>query len=350
MAAKIAEIRSTNNFLFPETPGLLLKLKHYKDFRHSPYLWQDQIQLMPLTIPGPKTLMMLCYFSVYGIGFAQTKAPAAPAPAKESQKTLLWKVSGKYLAKPSYLFGTMHILCEQDAQLSENLRQVIKEAEQIYFEVDMDDTQQMMGALRHLSMKDGKRLSQLLSPGDYEKLKTYFENNKSMIPFQMMDRFKPYFISGMISERALACDKTNGMEMQIMAEAGQYEKEILGLETIEFQASIFDSIPYDKQARDLVTYIDSIDSYKSVMKAMADVYREQDLEKMESLMLKSDPGMEQYMDLLLYNRNRRWIDLMLSNMVEKTTLFAVGAGHLPGDQGVIELLRKRGYEVSPVKN
>ena len=305
---------------------------------------------MSINVQPRKTMLIIWCLSISALVIAQQKTNVSPSPAAASAKTLLWKVSGKYLEKPSYLFGTMHILCEEDAKLSENLKAIIRDTEQIFFEIDMDNTQEMMGALKFLSMNDGKRISQLLSQEDYEKVKKFFDDNKSMIPFSMMDRFKPYFVSSMIGEQMMACESTKGMETQIMAEADKYEKEIHGLETIAFQAGIFDSIPYEKQARDLVMYVDSIDSYKSVLKSMTDVYREQDLEKMEKLMLKSDPGMEQYMDLLLYDRNRRWIDLMLSNMVERSTLFAVGAGHLPGNQGVIELLRKRGYDVTPVKN
>ena len=79
------------------------------------------------------------------------------------------------------------------------------------------------------------------------------------------------------------------------------------METTEFQASIFDSIPYEKQAKDLVNYIDSIDNYKQVTMEMVEVYREQNLDRMDSLMHKSDPGMDEYMDLLLYGRNRHWV-------------------------------------------
>ena len=83
---------------------------------------------------------------------------------------------------------------------------------------------------------------------------------------------------------------------------------------------------------------------------MVNVYREQDLEKMDELMKKSDPGMESYMDLLLYNRNRRWVTIMPDSMKEGSVLFAVGAGHLPGEDGVIKLLQKKGYTVKPLDN
>jgi uncharacterized protein YbaP (TraB family) len=166
----------------------------------------------------------------------------------------------------------------------------------------------------------------------------------------MMTRFKPYFVSSLIGERMMTCEKKNGMEELIMRESKPYDKEIKGLETTEFQASIFDSIPYDKQAKDLLAYIDSVDNYKDVTLEMVNVYRQQDLERMDSLIKKSDPGMESYMDLLLYNRNRRWVEQMPPIMQNGSILFAVGAGHLPGEEGVIKLLLKKGYAVKPLNN
>lgn len=264
--------------------------------------------------------------------------------------TLLWQISGNGLQRPSYLFGTMRVLCADDATLSENLKKVIKDCDKIYFELDMDNMAEMLGAMKYLRMNDGKKLSELLNHDEYTRVENYFKNNEFPLPFSMMNRFKPYFISSLIGEQMMTCPQKNGMEELIMRESKQYHKEIKGLETTEFQASIFDSIPYEKQAKDLVNYIDSIDNYKQVTQEMVDVYRLQDLDRMDSLMHKSDPGMDEYMDLLLYGRNRHWVVEMKDIMKEQSVLFAVGAGHLPGEQGVISLLRKKGYTVTPMKN
>jgi uncharacterized protein YbaP (TraB family) len=214
----------------------------------------------------------------------------------------------------------------------------------------MDNLGEMLGAMKYLRMNDGKKLSELLTKEEYARVEAYFKNNAVPLPLTMMNRFKPYFISSLIGEQMMACSQKNGMEELIMRESKQYRKEIKGLETTEFQASIFDSIPYEKQAKDLVNYIDSIDSYKEVNMEMVDVYREQNLEKMNSLMHKSDPGMDEYMDILLYGRNRHWVEQMPEIMKGRCILFAVGAGHLPGEQGVINLLRKKGYKVTPMGN
>ncbi len=183
--------------------------------------------------------------------------PKASASTKRGSNTnnlntLLYEITGKGLTSPSYLFGTMHILCADDAKLSAAMKKIIRETGQVYFEIDMDNLQEMMGALQYLRMNDGKQLSDFLTTAEYDRVKNYFEKNKTLLPFSMMSRLKPYFISSLIGEQMMTCEKKNGMETLIMSESRQYDKEIRGLETTKFQAGIFDSIPYDKQAKDLV--------------------------------------------------------------------------------------------------
>lgn len=307
-----------------------------------------------------KHLILLLALSVHLFTEAQQKKPtpaAKPKPAlaqkpkpADPNNTLLWEVSGKGLSQPSYLYGTMHMVCADDAKLSVGLKEVIKKSKQLYFELDMDNMEEMMSVLKYARMTNGLKLQDLVSPVDYQKLEDYFKENKSMLPFAMMTRFKPYFISAVISEGLLNCPQKVSIEQQIMTEAKQYDKEVFGLETIEFQASIFDSIPYEKQAQDLVAYVDSVEKYKQITTDMADMYRRQEINNMDSLTEKSDPGMLEYMDVLLYDRNKRWADQIPEQMFQTSTLFAVGAGHLGGDKGVIALLKKQGFTVKPLDN
>lgn len=266
------------------------------------------------------------------------------------ENTLLWEISGNGLKQPSYLFGTMHLLCAEDAKLSVNLKKAIREADRIYFEIDMDDMSQMMSALKYARMTDNTKLSDLLTEAEYARVRDYFGKQKSILPFSMMERLKPYMLTSLIGENGMECEKTNGMEMIIMQEANKFDKEIQGLETAEFQASLFDSIPYEKQAKELLNYIDSIDHHKNNTSELVKVYREQDLQKMEALTIKSDGGIGEYLDLLVYNRNRRWAEQLKEILPQQKTLIAVGAGHLPGESGMINLLRKSGYTVKPLKN
>src|SRR5690606_38942654 len=122
------------------------------------------------------------------------------------------------------------------------LKKVIKQSEQVFFEIDLDDMEEMMGILKYARMNDGLKISDLVTAEEYIRIQEYFSKNKSPLPLSMMSRFKPYFVTSMISEGLLDCDKKSSMEQMIMTEARQYDKDVYGLETISFQASIFDSI------------------------------------------------------------------------------------------------------------
>jgi len=120
-----------------------------------------------------------------------------------------------------------------------------------------------------------------------------------------------------------------------------------------YQAGVLDSIPYKLQAQQLVSYIDSAttgDKEDKQMKEMFNAYKSQDLKKLENLMVESDPGMARFTDLLLYHRNQNWVSKLKTILPGKSLLIAVGAGHLPGEKGVISLLRKEGYSLTPVAN
>jgi len=280
-------------------------------------------------------------------GCSSSKKVIAEKPF-ELEKTLLWEISGNGLSQPSYLFGTMHLLCADDAKLSDSLRYAIRVAKQVYFEIDLDNMVEMMGAMRYLNMNNNTKLSDLITAPEYKRVKDYFSKNKTMLPLSMMERMKPYFITSLISESKFPCPAKDGMEQVIMKEAKKDGKKINGLETIRFQASVFDSIPYQRQAKDLVKMIDSSGKGDDDSDAkLMEVYRAQDLNKMQQL-TAGEEGLNEYLDLLLYNRNANWAKKMPDIMVGKQTLFAVGAGHLGGEKGVINLLRKAGYTLRPV--
>jgi uncharacterized protein YbaP (TraB family) len=267
----------------------------------------------------------------------------------QTAHTLLWEISGKGLSKPSYLFGTMHVLCADDASLSDSLKSVIAHCDEVYFEINLSDLNGMMSAMKYMRMNDSKKLSDLLDAKQYEKVKAYFAEHASILPFGMLERFKPLLISSLIEESNLDCKTTDGMEMMIMKELN-HNKPVNGLETVEFQASLFDSIPYEQQAKDLLNYIDSADEYKKMTLDLSEVYKKQDLDQIDLLSSKGDPGISGYMDLLLYDRNRKWAKALTGLLPQKSLLIAVGAAHLPGENGVINLLRKKGYTLRPVKN
>src|ERR1035438_5153437 len=170
-----------------------------------------------------KTFFIIICLLSFCIPFSQTASQRYP-------NTLLWKITGNNLFQPSYIFGTMHILCADDANLSDSMKKIIRNCNEIYFEIDMTDMMGMMSAMKYMRMNDDKKLSDLLSNEDYAKVKKYFEGHSSLLPFSMLERFKPMLISSLMEEDDLPCKTTNGMELVIMKEAKDQNKKINGLE------------------------------------------------------------------------------------------------------------------------
>jgi uncharacterized protein YbaP (TraB family) len=132
-----------------------------------------------------KASMLIFYMAVAMASLGQQAAkqgkkgsvPAPKANSNQLDNTLLWKISGNGLNRSCYLYGTMHVLCADDATLSDSLKLAIKYADQIYFELDMDNMNEMLGAMKYLRMNDGKKLSELLTKDEYGRVETYFKQH-----------------------------------------------------------------------------------------------------------------------------------------------------------------------------
>ena len=181
------------------------------------------------------------------------------------------------------------------------------------------------------------------------KVKAWFDAH-GQLPFSLIENFKPLLLSSMVGEDAMACPQKDGMEMRIMELVGKRKLEIKGLETMSFQAGIMDSIPYEEQAKELLESIDSAGTQKKMIKQLVAEYKSQNLDSIEALTKSEEGGVSKYLDLMLYSRNRNWVQQFDAIAKEKSTLFAVGAGHLPGEQGVLNLLRQKGYTLTAMKN
>jgi uncharacterized protein len=296
-----------------------------------------------------KRTLWLSLFAALGIAAC---SPTNKTSAPVATNTLLWRISGKNLSKPTYIFGTMHMLCADDIQLSDSLKQAIHGADKVYLELDMDDMMQVLGAMSHMTMRNDTTLADLLTAEEYKKVKSFFQENSGLIPFTMLEKFKPLLIESMILKETATCDNMIVMEQLVMEAARENNKEIKGLETMDFQLGIFDRIPYKLQAEQLVKMVENAGNNgdDKEMKELTEAYRQQQLDIMDDLTKKEDMGIQNFTDLLLYNRNADWANKLAGLMPGNSLVVAVGAGHLPGERGVLNLLRKAGYRVDPVKN
>ena len=296
-------------------------------------------------------LSRIFWFVLMLVGFVPGRSQTA-AKQKPLEKSLLWEVSGNGLTKPSYIYGTIHMICKDDAALGDSLIAAIERSDRVYFEVDMDNMIEIFTAFKDFKMRGDTTLADLLSKEDYEKVKEYMESKSTLLPFSKLETYKPMLASSLLLEQGAACEESVAMEQLIMQEAKRNGKRIDGLETMSYQASIFDSIPYKLQAEQLLKYINADDKQSEAdkqFKEMVEAYKAQDIEKLGDYINHDDDGLGSYGDVLIFNRNRNWVEKLKRIMQGKTLTIAVGAGHLAGDQGMIKLLRKEGYTVKPVK-
>ena len=282
--------------------------------------------------------------------FVACKAqPSEHFEVQKNNNSLLWQISGNGLRQPSFLFGTFHLLCKDDINFSKQLFEAVKASNEIYMELDMDDPSTLLGGMLFMNMKGGKKLEDLYTKEEYERIQKYF-NETLHTPMMMFQKAKPYFLVALLYPRMMNCQSPAGVEEELLKIAKDNNKEIKGLETIQFQASVFDTIPYEWQAKELLKNIDSFSVYKNEFDEMVDLYKRQDLDSMQNMLLKSEFGSEKFDDLLLNNRNKNWVSQLDTIMKKESVFVAVGAGHLTGNEGVISLLQKKGYKVEPLLN
>lgn len=267
----------------------------------------------------------------------------------EETKSLLWKIEGNGLTKPSYLFGTIHLIPRSKFLFNSSMNSAFSQVDNVAFEIDMNimnDYSQMFEILNKVRMPEGTTIKDLLSPEDYKLFQEKFSDQG--LPTVFLEGIKPMFLSTMGGDMGGPNGDMVSYEVELSEKAKEQNKKISGLETINEQLAIIDSIPLKDQAAMLVESLKSTDA-ESGYDEMVDKYLEQDIEGLNESINESPEAKDiQMMNSLLKDRNIKWISIMKTMMETSPTFFAVGAGHLGGKEGVIQLLRKEGYTLSPV--
>ena len=263
------------------------------------------------------------------------------------QNSLVWKISGNGVENPSYLFGTIHAICPDDFFLPEKLDEIIKITDNLYLEVDMTDPQ--LGQKMQMGMMNPqmKNIQADLSEAHQKLI------DEALIKYMggglaQMGALKPWALASMLAIKSgLDCPAPSSYEMELIKLAKANAKSVNGLETIEDQLALFNDIPYDQQLEWLVEAVTEMEDNKALLAQLVAAYKNQDVKALYKLMLEQEE-MEKFAEVLLDERNENWIPVMTKAMGEGTNIFAFGAGHLGGEKGVLNLLKKAGYKVEAV--
>lgn len=262
-----------------------------------------------------------------------------------TEKSLLWEITGPGLAAPSYLYGTIHMICPADYSMSETIKSSFEKSKSLFLEIDMDDPSMNMKTLQLSMMKTGS-LKELMTATEYAELEKFMKDSIGM-PLMMFNKMKPFTLLSIMYMKVLPCSGMESYEQNFTEMAKTQKKEVYGLEKLEDQFAVFDKIPDSAEAKMILEMSRNFSEQKKEFSKMTEAYKAKDLDALGN-MISTSPDIAGFEDILLVDRNRNWIPIMEAAIKKEPTFFAVGAGHLPGKEGVIELLRKAGYTVKPI--
>jgi uncharacterized protein YbaP (TraB family) len=164
------------------------------------------------------------------VSCSSSKSTTAKDPKKDEiviENALLWQVSGKGLTTPSYVYGTIHMICKEDFQFSNTLKEKFRDAKEVYLEIDMDDPGMMM-KMASMSIMKGHSLKDLMNDADYAFLSSYVKDSLGM-PMMLFNRLKPITLMSLLYTKVLPCSNSESYEQTMMTMAKQQKKDIKGL-------------------------------------------------------------------------------------------------------------------------
>lgn len=266
--------------------------------------------------------------------------------AQTPNNSLLWEINGNGLEKPSFIFGSFHIMCKADFEISTTLSNKLAETKQFYGELKLDDpTMQQQMAMKMILQ--GNSLSTLIGDSGFTNLNTQFQKITGM-PLQLFNNYKPFMALSLLVMSSIPCSDKIQPETEFVNIAKKMNMPIYGLETIDDEINAIDREPLDSQINSLQKIILNYDSVKNVMQEMTAVYQRRDIDSLYSYMKNNGTGGDFEVDLLI-NRNKNWLPVIQKAMKQMASFFVVGAGHLGGQEGIINLLKKKGYLLTPIK-
>lgn len=274
------------------------------------------------------------------------------------QAQMLWRVSGNGAKGESYLFGTHHIAPSSMMDSIKALKPSIEKADAVYGEIDMagmetPEAQQQL--MLRLQAPADSTLSRLLTPAQIDSLDNVLGLlSGGMLKATMIDAVKPSVagvqIATLISVKEFpGFNPQQQLDQMIQAYARSHNKPIRGFETMEEQMTLLYDKPLVKQAEELMETVRNIDSETEKTKRLAASYAVQDFKDLEKMFEEEETESPEKMDELLYSRNRAWMKAIQPQIAKGSMFIAVGAGHLVGEQGLVNQLRKAGFTVEPVK-
>ena len=261
----------------------------------------------------------------------------------QQENSLLWEISGNDLEKPSYVFGTIHMICGEDYIMTETIKNTLNNVDAYYAEVNFGDPNTV--ATMQKSMMSDIPLSKRLAPAKYNELKTLLKETVDL-DITQFENFSDAAIVSMITFKSFPCTDFKMYEMEFLQEAMAQQKKLGGLETIEEQLELMNNSLGTDAALQMLNDIKK-EGFENT-KIMVELYKGQNIQGLYDFMKNSSYMSDAVYNEMLTKRNHKWINNMPELMKNESVFFAVGAAHLSGENGVLKLLKENGYKITPV--
>lgn len=287
--------------------------------------------------------LLALFISIHSI--AQT---ASEYPFSEENDALLWKIEGDSVHKDCYLFGTMHLISTDYFLFPKKLEKIASKTDLLVME--LEGTPNQMEALNLIMLKEGSFFDYFNEAQEDSIIN--WANDIMHIDEETFrksfDKFKPFAIVSMATQMQFI-GKTESYEKSFELIADENEIEIKGLETLEEQMAVFDDLTDEQQAEMVMENIRSYKENLCLTKNMMKVYNLQQIDSLYAMVTDNESVISEEQDSFLDQRNSNWIPQIKNYIKDEKVLIAVGAGHLGGPNGLIRLLEKEGYILTPVK-
>lgn len=275
---------------------------------------------------------LLLFFTAFNTS-AQTMQPLP--------KTMLWRISGKGMKQPSYLFGTIHLRDKRVFNFSDSLYAAIEKTDGFAIEINPDEMSAEL--IKSFTAKDTSGyIKDELNKETYERIRKKLEKKFGTKVNRLTRRQAFLSRNEWMEEIQKPDDMSSFMDAYLYHIARQQGKWVGGIEDLNDQMSILNRKVNDFSIEELLFDVNLVNN---VLNEMVLMYSNNDLQKIYEYVVKGDDTKK---TILLNNRNFKMSVRIDSLMRFRTGVFAVGAAHLPGDSGVIKLLRSKGYKVEPV--
>lgn len=259
---------------------------------------------------------------------------------------LLWKIEGKKVKKDSYIFGTVHLIYKEKFYFPDQLTNLVKNSDQVVLEIGNVNQMEVM---QHLLLEKGT-IFDFFTPEQADSILVWATAKLEMEPEQFkmaFSKMKPFALVQIASQKEIITE-IESYDLTIQAIANGQKIPVIGLETVAQQIALFDNMDSLQQREMVMDVVRDQETDTSSFDTLFEYYLKQNVDEMYQYIVNEGGSMMESSEELLDKRNHNWIPQIEALIKKKKTFIAVGAGHLGGKEGVLRLLEKQGYILTPV--